>query len=88
MHKILTGLYSRNHPSAKIGGLKMIQSAESADSEATKTSHVVRIDTIVFRMYHINYELPITFYWTTDARSSNKFSIEPINRKTGAGCKT
>jgi hypothetical protein len=65
----------------------MIQSAESADSEGTKSSHVVRIDTIVFCMDHINYELTIAFYWATDGRSSNKFSIEPINRKTGAGCK-
>jgi hypothetical protein len=87
MHEISTGLYSRNHPSAKFGGLKMIQSAESADSEATKSSHVVRIDTIVFHMDHMNYELTIAFYWATDAQSSNKFSIELINQKTGAGCK-
>ena len=50
MYEISTGLYSRNHPSAKIGGPKMIWSAESADSDTTKTSHVVRIDTIVFHM--------------------------------------
>jgi hypothetical protein len=57
-----------------------------------KVQNIVRVllptvDTIVFRMDHINYELTIAFYWATDARSSNKFSIEPINRKTGAGCK-
>jgi hypothetical protein len=54
MHEISTGLYSRNR-TAKIGGPKMFRSAESADSEATKTSHVVRIDTIVFRMDRTNY---------------------------------
>jgi hypothetical protein len=46
----MTGPYSRNHPSAKIGGSKMIQSANLADSDATETSDVVRIGTIMFHM--------------------------------------
>ena len=41
----------------------------------------------MFHMNHINYELTITFHWLANAQSNNKLSIEPINRKTRAGCK-
>jgi hypothetical protein len=57
----------------------LIQSAESPESEATKSLDVVRISTIVFCMDHMKYELTIAFHWVNNAQSSNKLSIEPID---------